>query len=786
MKKLISISIVILLSIQGFSQKYADKNIYLIDSLDLSILTTNERQLIDSCLNLFHNSTVDTIKIAAINYIVEECYNEKVWPKYNDYLYQFLIKKIKKDNSSIKDDNIKYWLSISIHNKAYYFDEQGDFKNALKYYNLSLKVREHFGSEVEIGEALNYLGYFHKKHGNILEAVEYYHKSLKIREKIGDKEGEATNLNNLGVIFMTQDNISLSLEYFKKSLKIRQEIGFKFGVAESFNNIGYLYHFYGDPNCKKNKDTCLLEGKIKALDYYHKSLVIREEINNKKEIAMSLNNIGAIYEAIGDPLCKLSPKKCKEIGLQKAMEYYTKSLKLREESNDKIGVGISYNNMGGVYLKLGDREKAKFYITKALSIYQKMGSPVNIGNSSNLLAEIYEQENKGMEALKMYRLHIRMRDSLNNESTQKASIEQKTKYEYEKQKALDDVVNEKKLAIEKEAKAKQKVITYATAGGLGLVAIFLIFVFNRLQVTRKQKTVIEQQKTVVEKAHHELEEKNKEITDSIQYAKRIQNAILPPTKLVKEYLPQSFILYKPKDIVAGDFYWMEHKNGKILFAAADCTGHGVPGAMVSVVCNNGLNRSVREHGLTEPGQILDKTREIVIQEFEKSDEEVKDGMDISLCGLDLNNNKLTWSGANNPLWIIRSSRHSGLDPESVDKIPHQVRNDDAQYRNDGNFELIEYKADKQPIGKYTEAKPFTTHEIQLQKDDSIYIFTDGYQDQFGGEKGKKFKAAKLRELLLSIQHEPMEKQREIIDQSFETWKGSLEQVDDVCIIGVRV
>ncbi|MBX2960322.1 MAG: SpoIIE family protein phosphatase [Flavobacteriales bacterium] len=317
--------------------------------------------------------------------------------------------------------------------------------------------------------------------------------------------------------------------------------------------------------------------------------------------------------------------------------------------------------------------------------------------------------------------------------------------------------------------------------GISIIFIISLLLFWLLFKIRKSKNqiskqmkVIEEQKTVVEKAHHELEEKNKEIMDSITYAKRIQSAILPPQKLVKEYLPQSFILYKPKDIVAGDFYWMEclsavhcslftvnseqsTDNSKlILFAAADCTGHGVPGAMVSVVCNNGLNRSVREHGLTEPGKILDKTREIVIQEFEKSDEEVKDGMDISLCCLDLNSNKLTWSGANNPLWIIR------------------------------NKEIIEYKADKQPIGKYAESIPFTTHEIQLQNDDSIYIFTDGYQDQFGGDKGKKFKAAKLRELLLSIQHEPMENQREIIDQSFEVWKGNLEQVDDVCVIGVKI
>ncbi len=319
------------------------------------------------------------------------------------------------------------------------------------------------------------------------------------------------------------------------------------------------------------------------------------------------------------------------------------------------------------------------------------------------------------------------------------------------------------MAIEQEAKKKQKIITYATAGGLGLVGIFLIFVFNRLQVTKRQKNIIqeqkqevEEQKQIVETAHHELEEKNKEILDSINYAKRIQHAILPPQKVVKEYLQESFILYKPKDIVAGDFYWLEHKDDKVLFAAADCTGHGVPGAMVSVVCNNGLNRSVREHNLTTPGEILNKTRDIVIQEFEKSEEEVKDGMDIALCSLQ--GNKLEYAGAHNPLWIIRK------EAEAIEEI----------------------KANKQPIGKFDNPEPYVTHSIELNEGDAFYVFSDGYADQFGGEKGKKFMAANFKKLLLSIATEPMEKQKELINEAFESWKGDLEQLDDVCVIGVRV
>lgn len=285
----------------------------------------------------------------------------------------------------------------------------------------------------------------------------------------------------------------------------------------------------------------------------------------------------------------------------------------------------------------------------------------------------------------------------------------------------------------------------------GAVAIFSILLIRmRYRLTSKEVMA----RHALEKSKKEIEEKNNEIVDSINYAKRIQTAILPPHSMIKEHLPNSFVLYKPKDIVAGDFYWLEHLEEKVFFAAADCTGHGVPGAMVSVICNNGLNRSVREYQLNDPAKILDKTREIVIKEFEKSEEEVKDGMDIALCSLQ--GNKLEYAGAHNPIWIIR------------------------------NEEIIEIKANKQPIGKFDYQEPYTTHAIDLQEGDTFYIFSDGYVDQFGGEKGKKFKSLNFKRLLISIQNEPMEKQKELIDQAFENWKGDLEQIDDVCVIGVRV
>jgi len=283
---------------------------------------------------------------------------------------------------------------------------------------------------------------------------------------------------------------------------------------------------------------------------------------------------------------------------------------------------------------------------------------------------------------------------------------------------------------------------------LALVLTFLIG-FYFIGINSEYEVIVNDQKEAITI-------KNNEITSSITYAKRIQNAILPPASVVKELLPDSFILYKPKDIVAGDFYWIENINDTILFAAADSTGHGVPGAMVSVICNNALSRSVREFALTQPAHILDKAREIIIREFEKSEEEVKDGMDISLCALNFKTKTLHWAGANNPLLIIR------------------------------NKEIIEIKPDKQPVGKFSGARPFTDHSIELFANDQIYIFSDGYADQFGGPDGKKFKYKALKQLLLDNHEKSMEEQKKSLDAVLLKWKGNLEQVDDICVIGVKI
>lgn len=314
-----------------------------------------------------------------------------------------------------------------------------------------------------------------------------------------------------------------------------------------------------------------------------------------------------------------------------------------------------------------------------------------------------------------------------------------------------------------------------------IVGLYAFYRWRNHKLIRDKKRLEEQVvlRTVqLDSAFQEIRQKNEEITDSISYAKRIQKAILPPSKLVDKMLGENFIFYKPKDIVAGDFYWINEKNGITLAAVADCTGHGVPGAMVSVVCNAALNRAIREFNLTTPAEILNTVREIVIETFSKSEEEVKDGMDIALISLRKENDKtiLEFAGANNPLWIVRKGKIS---------IPlselHSVH-----YFEDSDHSLIELKPDKQPVGKFVNEKSFTNQSFAIQKNDVVYLFSDGFADQFGGQKGKKMKNVIFKNILLENIERPLTDQKKILTSAFESWRGDFEQLDDVCVMGIKL
>ncbi|MES2140033.1 MAG: SpoIIE family protein phosphatase [Bacteroidota bacterium] len=317
------------------------------------------------------------------------------------------------------------------------------------------------------------------------------------------------------------------------------------------------------------------------------------------------------------------------------------------------------------------------------------------------------------------------------------------------------MLNSSKRAKDKELK-DQQVFTRYISVGMGIIIIFSLLLYRNFLGKKKANQILKMQAIEINFQKKVMEEKNKGITDSINYAKLIQEAILPPKELKYRLFPDAFVLFQPKDIVSGDFYWFTEKNKKKLIATVDCTGHGVPGAFMSMIGNALLNEIINEKGITSPSEILMQLRVNIIDSLKQKDGQNKDGMDISILCFDEQMNTVEFAGANNPLWLIR------------------------------NGEIQEIKADKQPIGlHYGESKPFSNHVINLLKNDSLYIFTDGYADQFGGHGGKKFKYKQLQNILLSIQDKPMIEQEKVLIEKMSDWKGDLEQVDDILIIGVR-
>lgn len=304
--------------------------------------------------------------------------------------------------------------------------------------------------------------------------------------------------------------------------------------------------------------------------------------------------------------------------------------------------------------------------------------------------------------------------------------------------------------------------------------IFISGVYSYLKIRAANKKILVANEKILNQATI-IEEKNKDITDSIEYAKRLQEAFLPSPVEIKRSFADAFVLFKPKDIVSGDFFWFESNGPMRVIVAADCTGHGVPGAMMSMVGNNLLNQIVNDAQVTSPSEALSQLDIKLQQALQKSEGSAQDGMDIAMCAFNVENGILDYCGANNPLYVIRSNAN----PLMVNGEPSKPR------MTEGDMHFYEVKATRQPIGAYAEKIPFELNTINVEKGDAFYIFSDGYADQFGGPRGKKFRYKQFRELLMEYFDKPMDEQLTILDEKFKQWQGGMEQVDDICVIGIK-
>ena len=576
---------------------------------------------------------------------------------------------------------------------------------------------------------LNTIGTIYNDQANYKKAIESYTEARKYAELLGDK-------NMLAVIYANAGNTHSSLGDFKNAnyylfecVKIFKEIKDTQRFTVCYMNIGSLYFDHD---------------KFDSVLYYY-DLALSFPCKNKGAIA-SVHVAKASYYRHKKQY-ELAEKECLmaiEIAKELKSDYYYYGY---------------ITELGNLYLEIKKYDKAEPLLLQALQ-YSKQATLHNIEMNCHLkLYELYAAKKNYQKALSHHVDYTTLNDSINGVETNKAARELEKKYQNEKKQTEIDKLNAEKSVGESELKRKNQFLLF-TSIAVVLILIALGFAINSFINKRKANIELQTLHKAVSIQKNELYDKNKNITDSIVYAQRIQKALLTSHSYIKKHIPHFFIINKPKDIVSGDFYWALHVDDNFYFMLADCTGHGVPGAFMSLLGINFLNELVVEQRLRETSTIVNHLRSEIIHALNDNDNDdyrMNDGMDAVLCRFDLTKLKLHYTAANNKIIVIRDNK------------------------------IIELKGDKMPIGSSPkENESFTSHEFSLQKDDMLYLFTDGFPDQFGGDKGKKLKEKNLKELLLKYSHTLPHEQEKILIEHFEAWKSELEQVDDVCLIGFKI
>lgn len=809
MQSHLKISILLLLFLSVFALNAQEKNKKTIDSLE---------QRVKACSS-------DTCRINTLNKLAKEYLSSNKVEKTVVFANKALEQSTKINYQRGIGEAINYLGKIE--------KRKTNYEKALQHYDKSLKIFEELKDTLWISRNLNNIGEIYVNWGQYENAIIIYERALKVKQiNIKDKKGMAITLNSIGLVYLRLSRNEEAVKYFQNALKIFEEIGFTEGIASTYNNLGSIYQ-----NTAVGNDTIKL---YKALDYFNKALILQKKQPHKeREVADLFNNIGNIYAQQAD-LYRSNILKSKDKNAtinikrkfrtikEKSIEYYSESLKSRELIKDKAGIASSYSNIGLAYSNIGEifadnnaLSKAQNYLQQALVIQKEQNNLVEISityfniaqnyfymkqydkaipfleqsqtiardikvkktmlTNYLLFALIYDSLGNYKKALAFERQFSDVKDSITNEASVKAIQEMQTKYQTEKKEQQIKLLDSEKQLQETQIK-QQRIIIFAFVGGFIIILIFSIIIYKQYREKKKanvllayqnaeimqqkeeisaQRDEIEKRKEVAEKQRDEITEQKHEIDDSIRYAKRIQHAVLSQTEQVAPFVKEMFTMFKPKDVVSGDFYFVKYieRSDILIAAAADCTGHGVPGAFMSMLGVTFLNEICSKPEIQHANEVLNILREYVIKSLHQTGKfgEQKDGMDISLIALSIKNKTVEFSGANNPLYLIR------------------------------NNELIEFKGDKMPIGIHDRADlPFTNKTIPIEEGDCIYLFSDGFADQFGGEKGRKYMYKKFKDFFLSIHQKPMAEQQELLAQESVNWRGSLEQIDDQIIMGIRI
>lgn len=688
-----------------------------------------------------------------------------------------------------------------------YFDlfqsyEYEDFRLAKKYVDSGLFFAIKSKNPTMIGRGYQFKGWYFQDRARYSEANNCFFKSLAYLRKAKDKQGIADAYGNLGNSFYDMGEYQKSLDFQLLSLQENEKIlkekkksekhAALQGQTFALHNIGTIYNAIGMYD--------------KALEYELRSLPYEIISGNKQGEAISYTTLAALYDNLNkidsaEYYYKKALTKCDANNyrdnyaatIQGYAALSKSSLTKKQKSkmlHEALEIRRDLNDLNGEGQVLLDICESQFdFLTKdSLSIlFRSLDKLLNSTTELDFLKEKY---------YKLYAKYASKVGDFNNAYFSLENFVELKELSDEKRRAQDLIAGDIKLQLQNKnfndsiqfennfaverAEYHQEIskiqnIVYLSIIGFIILTVSLFIFINSNRRKRKLNDLLSEKNHLIYEQMAIVDEKNQSISDSISYAQRLQRAILPTRDEINKYLPDSFLFFLPKDNVSGDFYWFEVKGDLIFVAVADCTGHGVPGAMMSVVCSDALSRSMNEFKLDQPKDILDKTRELVIQKFEKSSENVSDGMDISLISIDLKKLSIVFSGANNPLCVVRRNDNFTNELNISDNITK------GEY-----FSLIEFNGDKQPIGKYTHQNQFTQQQFELKKGDALYLFSDGFADQFGGSEGKKFKYAPFKRSLLEIQNISMIEQGKYLEKLFFEWKGDLEQIDDVSVMGIKV
>ncbi|MFP4556197.1 MAG: tetratricopeptide repeat protein [Bacteroidales bacterium] len=717
-----------------------------------------------------------------------------------------------KDLESALEQNDSASVQQSHYQLGYIYYNKNNFEKSDEHLTQSLIIARSRNDENGISLALNRLGNVRQLQTNYLEALDLYQNALKINQLSENNAEIARTLVNLANVYSIIGQYQLSIEHFLQALDIHQSTDDKEGLAWTSLGIARLFK-------RLNLLDRAMEYAQNALDYYR---VIEKKTGNSVGVTLSLSELGSIYHKLGDydkaqeySYMVLEINEANEnihgqasnhisLGVifldqnenSLARKHLTKALRLKQIVGDSLDLSSLYRFLGKVELRDGNTQRALQYFSQSKAFAHKHRLIPDLSESYLSLSEVYSKIGQKAKALEAYKTHSIYKDSLNSSDIARLEMQ----YEFEKREKEQELLSQQREALQEARLERQRVVLIFFIIGFILAGSLAAFIFysyrekkrvnqlllNQNNEIRRQKQEIESQKEEIEQQRDfvtlqrdKIANQQRLITDSITYASRIQSAILPSKETLKKLPWESFVLYKPKNIVSGDFYWVSYQgNSKILLAAADCTGHGVPGAFMSMLGVTLLREIAGKHGDNKPDEILMKLREMVILSLNQQPGRIDqtDGMDMALTQIDPSTLEMLFAGAYLSAVVVRNG---DVEVEGDGKNPRVTQAD--------GLSLIEYRGDKMPIGHHVLKKnPFKNQAVQLKKGDMLYLFSDGYIDQFGGENNTKFLLYNFRKLLLSIHNEDVDKQHQILNKTIEEYRGDKKQVDDMLVIGVRI